>query len=112
MPGTYLLTRLFARPGFAFGLYFTLGQGGAVAGPLLYLWIARDRRLDWRAVWIVSAAAILLTSLLAALFSDTAADVARRGRSRSRNHRRELDGQGGAEDAASSSFSPPPTAPS
>src|SRR3954464_9628620 len=36
VPGTYLLTRLFQRPAFAFGLYFTLGGLGGVAGPLLY----------------------------------------------------------------------------
>ncbi len=36
VPGTYLLSRLFARPSFAFGLYFTLGGLGGVAGPLLY----------------------------------------------------------------------------
>ena len=37
VPGTYLLARLFARPSFAFGLYFTVGGLGGVAGPLLYL---------------------------------------------------------------------------
>ena len=31
VPGTYLLTRLFARPNFAFGLYFTIGGLGGVA---------------------------------------------------------------------------------
>jgi MFS family permease len=36
VPGTYLLTRLFPRPAFAFGLYFTIGGLGGVAGPPLY----------------------------------------------------------------------------
>ena len=40
VPGTYLLARLFASPSFAFGLYFTVGGLGGVAGPLLYLWVA------------------------------------------------------------------------
>ena len=74
VPATYLLARNFERPSFIFGIYFTLGQGGAVAGPLLYLWIAGLS--GWRAVWIVSGAAILLTSLLAALLVDAGTDVA------------------------------------
>jgi len=74
VPGTYLLARGFERPAFIFGLYFTLGQGGAVAGPLLYLWIAGMS--GWRAVWIVSAVATLLTALLAAIAVDARADVA------------------------------------
>ena len=36
VPGTYLLSRLFARPSFPFGLFFTIGGLGGVAGPLLY----------------------------------------------------------------------------
>src|SRR6185312_5530375 len=35
VPGTYLLARLFARPSFPFGLYFTVGGLGGVAGPVL-----------------------------------------------------------------------------
>lgn len=74
VPATYLLARNFVRPGFIFGLYFTLGQGGAVAGPLLYLWIAGGN--GWRMVWIVSGVASLVTALLAALLVDTRTDVA------------------------------------
>jgi MFS family permease len=74
VPSTYLLTRNFERPGFIFGLYFTLGQGGAVAGPLLYLWIAGSS--GWRAVWMVSGIAIAATALLAALLVDARTDVA------------------------------------
>ena len=40
VPGTYLLTRTVPPSRFAFGLYFTIGGLGGVAGPLLYLWIA------------------------------------------------------------------------
>lgn len=74
VPGTYLLARGFERPSFIFGLYFTLGQGGAVAGPLLYLWIAGMS--GWRAVWIVCGIAIAATALLAALLVDAKTDVA------------------------------------
>src|SRR3954469_11019870 len=34
--GSYLLSRLFARPSFPFGLFFTIGGLGGVAGPLIY----------------------------------------------------------------------------
>ncbi len=74
VPATYLLTRNFERPAFIFGLYFSLGQGGAVAGPLLYLWIAGMG--GWRMVWIVSGIATLLTALLAALLVDARTDLA------------------------------------
>src|ERR1700742_2059348 len=37
VPGTFLLARLFAQPSFAFGLYFTVGGLGGVAGPILCL---------------------------------------------------------------------------
>jgi OFA family oxalate/formate antiporter-like MFS transporter len=76
VPGTYLLARGFERPAFIFGLYFTLGQGGAVAGPLLYLWIAGQG--GWRAVWIVAGIVTLLTALAAALLVDAKSDVAAR----------------------------------
>src|SRR4051812_34134 len=36
VPGTYLLSRLFARPSFPFGLFFTIGGLGGGAGPLIY----------------------------------------------------------------------------
>ena len=49
VPGTYLVARLFARPSFAIGLYFTIGGLGAVAGPLVYFAIAGS---GWRGYWI------------------------------------------------------------
>ncbi|MEY4964638.1 MAG: hypothetical protein RL274_221 [Pseudomonadota bacterium] len=78
VPGTYLLTRLFERPGFAFGLYFTVGGLGGVAGPQLYQWIAGPDQA-WREFWIIAGLATVLASVVAALFCDTASDVARSG---------------------------------
>lgn len=76
VPGTYLLTRLFARPSFAFGLYFTLGGLGGVAGPLLYGWIAGPGQ-DWRLFWIACAVAVAVVAIVAAFLCDTRSDVSR-----------------------------------
>jgi MFS transporter, OFA family, oxalate/formate antiporter len=76
VPGTYLLTRLFERPSFAFGLYFTLGGLGGVAGPLLYGWIAGPLQ-NWRLFWIACALAITAMAIAAAFLSDTRTDVSR-----------------------------------
>ncbi len=80
VPGTYLLTRLFERPAFAFGLYFTLGGLGGVAGPQLYDLIAGEAG-DWRTFWLVCAVAVALLAVLAAFFCDTRTDVSARGES-------------------------------
>ena len=75
VPGTYLLTRLFARPNFAFGLYFTIGGLGGVAGPPLYFLLAGGGA-DWRHFWMLMGLMIAACSILAALFCDTTTDVA------------------------------------
>jgi MFS family permease len=74
VPGTYLLTRVFERPSFAFGLYFTIGGLGGVAGPLVYLWI-QDVTGGWRDYWMVSAAGVLVLSLLGALMVDVTTNL-------------------------------------
>lgn len=74
VPGTYLLTRLYANPSFAFGLYFTVGGLGGVAGPILYLWVAAISQ-DWRAYWLVSLLLVLLAGLLSAVLVDVKTDL-------------------------------------
>jgi MFS family permease len=74
VPGTYLLSRCFPRPSFAFGLYFTIGGLGGVAGPLLYLGVM-DVTGDWRSYWLVVGALVALTGMAAALCVDTRTDV-------------------------------------
>jgi MFS transporter, OFA family, oxalate/formate antiporter len=74
VPGTYLLTRLFVRPAFAFGLYFTIGGLGGVAGPPLYFWLAGPGN-DWRTFWGGMGAAVVLTALATTLFSSTGSDL-------------------------------------
>lgn len=74
VPGTYLLSRLFARPSFAIGLFFTIGGLGSVAGPLLYSSIAGPAG-DWRNYWLVVGAGVAVTGVIAALVVDTQTDV-------------------------------------
>ena len=74
VPGTYLLARLFANPSFAFGLYFTVGGLGGVAGPVLYLWVAGLTQ-NWRAYWLVSLAIVLAAGLLSAVLVNVDSDV-------------------------------------
>jgi MFS family permease len=69
VPGTYLLTRVFERPSFAFGLYFTIGGLGGVAGPLVFLWIHAVTG-DWRDYWLTAAACVMLFTLVAMLLID------------------------------------------
>lgn len=76
VPGTYLLARLFAQPSFAFGLYFTIGGLGGVAGPLLYFAVMGVTG-HWRTYWLVAGAIVVLTGLVAALLVDSQTDLAR-----------------------------------
>jgi OFA family oxalate/formate antiporter-like MFS transporter len=74
VPGTYLLARSVRRPDFAFGVYFTIGGLGGVAGPPLYL-VTQSLSGGWRDFWFVSAALTLAASVLAALLVDTKTDL-------------------------------------
>jgi OFA family oxalate/formate antiporter-like MFS transporter len=74
VPGTYLLTRLFARPSFPFGLYFTIGGLGGVAGPILYLWV-QSAAQNWRAYWLASLVIVTVAGLLSAVLVDAKTDV-------------------------------------
>jgi len=74
VPGTYLLSRLFARPSFSFGLFFTVGGLGGVAGPLLYL-LVTGQSANWRMYWLVAGALVVLTGIAAALLVDAKTDV-------------------------------------
>jgi MFS family permease len=74
VPGTYLLSRCFARPSFAFGLYFTIGGLGGVAGPLLYFGVMEITG-NWHSYWLVVGALVVLTGVIAAFGVDTRTDV-------------------------------------
>jgi OFA family oxalate/formate antiporter-like MFS transporter len=69
VPATYLLSRLFARPSFAIGLFFTLGGLGGVAGPLVYTFVI-DATGNWRSYWLVMGVLIAIIGIVAALAVD------------------------------------------
>jgi MFS family permease len=74
VPATYLLSRLFARPSFAIGLFFTVGGLGGVAGPLLYTSVI-DATGNWRSYWLVVGMLIALIGAIAAFVVDAKTDV-------------------------------------
>jgi len=74
VPATYLLSRLFARPSFAIGVFFTVGGLGGVAGPLLYISVI-DATGNWRSYWLVVGALIAAVGIIAAFVVDAKSDV-------------------------------------
>ena len=74
VPGTYLLSRLFKRPSFPIGLFFTIGGLGGVAGPLLYSGIV-GMTGDWRDYWLVMGVLVVATGMVAAFVVDAQTDV-------------------------------------
>lgn len=59
IPGTHVLSNLFAKRGMAFGVYFTAGSLGGVAGPWAVLAIMGATGQDWRLFWVIQAVAAL-----------------------------------------------------
>jgi MFS family permease len=78
VPGTYLLSRNFHRPDLAFGLYFTVGGLGGVAGAPLYF-LVQSLSGGWRDFWIVSAVLTLAAAILSAFTVDAKTDLAEAG---------------------------------
>ena len=111
VPGTYLLTRTFRHPDFAFGLYFTIGGLGGVAGPPLYLFIQAFTG-GWRDFWIVSAVLSLAVAGLSALMVDTQTDLTSDGGETEEITSESWTAAAAFQDLPNSRCWPPPTASS
>lgn len=80
IPGTHVLSAMFSRRSLVFGIYFTSGSLGGVAGPWIVLSTMSAFENNWRMVWMVLAAGVLVAGLLCTAIvgrgSDTHAQVA------------------------------------
>nr|WP_314263211.1 MFS transporter [uncultured Moellerella sp.] len=66
VPGTYVISRLFEKQSMAFGLYFTLGGLGGVAGPWIYFY-ASNQLGSWRMHWLLSALYLSVITIITLL---------------------------------------------
>jgi MFS family permease len=68
IPGTHVLAQVFTRRALPFGIYFTAGSAGGVAGPMIALAIMRLFHDQWRLFWMTQAvAAIFVGGICVAL---------------------------------------------
>ena len=66
IPGTHVLAAIFQRRGVPFGLYFTAGALGGVAGPWMVWAVGAQLHQGWRSFWMLQLVASLLVGLLCA----------------------------------------------
>ncbi|UBX49468.1 MFS transporter [Providencia alcalifaciens] len=66
VPGTYVLSRLFEKQSLAFGLYFTIGGLGGVAGPWIYFY-ASNQLGSWRMHWVLCAVYLSIVTIITIL---------------------------------------------
>lgn len=67
IPGTHVLAAVFQKRAMAFGLYFTLGGLGGVAGPMMALGVMELTGGEWRPFWALQAVAALAIGILCSL---------------------------------------------
>jgi MFS family permease len=63
IPGTHVLSMLFKKRALPFGIYFTIGSLGGVAGPWMVLAVMGEGQA-WRSYWWVQAIASAVVGLL------------------------------------------------
>ncbi len=66
IPGTHVLSSMFARRSLVFGIYMTSGSLGGVAGPWIVLGTIETFDQSWRMVWIILASAVFVMGLICA----------------------------------------------
>jgi MFS family permease len=78
IPGTHVLAAAFKHRGLPFGLYFTAGSAGGVAGPVMALWLMRLLHDDWREFWVGQALIAVVVGAIAVLLVGSPGWLARR----------------------------------
>ena len=73
IPGTHVLAAVFQKRAMAFGLYFTLGGLGGVAGPMMALGVMELTGGAWRPFWALQAAAALVIGVVCAMLIPSSA---------------------------------------
>jgi MFS family permease len=69
IPGTHVLAAAFKRRALAFGLYFTFGSLGGVAGPLFVLGVMQITHEHWRVFWTAQIVIAVLVGALCTLLA-------------------------------------------
>ena len=114
IPGTHVLAAVFKHRALPFGIYFTIGSLGGVAGPVMVLALMHVFHDQWRVFWQAQMAARGLALVCTALVGGTAwlarppraptprwpPRSPRSARSRRLSHRRRLDDPPGPGDTA------------
>ena len=67
IPGTHGLSAIFRQRALPFGIYFTFGALGGVAGPWMVVSILGATHNDWRLYWALQAALVGLVGLVCAI---------------------------------------------
>lgn len=91
IPGTHVLGAVFRNRARAFGIYFTFGSLGGVAGPWMVFGVLGLFPGQWRLLWVCAAAAAAVVGLVCALSVGSSRWLAQAGE--------EADHEGGAQDA-------------
>lgn len=73
IPGTHVLAAVFQKRAMAFGLYFTLGGLGSVAGPWMALGVMEATGGQWRPFWALQAVAALAIGIICSLLIPSSA---------------------------------------
>ncbi|WP_425998384.1 CynX/NimT family MFS transporter [Caulobacter sp. DWR1-3-2b1] len=66
IPGTHVLSALYRKRALPFGIYFTSGSLGGVAGPWMALAIMGGADNDWRTYWLVQAVLACVVGVICA----------------------------------------------
>jgi len=67
IPGTHVLSAIFKQRALPFGIYFTFGALGGVAGPWMVVSILGATHNDWRLYWALQAVLVGLVGLACAV---------------------------------------------